>query len=285
MSDVYIRDPEKDLTYDSNTGSYVLTSSLIVTYTFTIIPTPSDATVTLTASGYNQSGNSITVEENTSISYSVSKPGYITVTNTITPTTDTTIQVQLTEVTVNPINESTTVKEIEIADVVYDVVGKGILDRNKKITRTEWHGTRTEYDALESYDSNCTYFVSDDYAHDEDDPSGGLAEEINTLKGYDYVVEAIIPSASNGYSWRRVFKSGWVEMGGQISSSTATNATVQITFPFTLQAGYFASSNTTYTGSDAPTYGAVVKAKDLTSITVGHMTGHTTNWFVSGIIM
>ena len=104
-------------------------------------------------------------------------------------------------------------------------------------------------------------------------------------KSYDYVVEAIIPSASNGYSWRRVFKSGWVEMGGQISSSTATNATVQITFPFTLQAGYFASSNTTYTGSDAPTYGAVVKAKDLTSITVGHMTGHTTNWFVSGIIM
>lgn len=285
MSDVYVRDPENDLIYDSSTGSYVLTSSTVTTCTLTIIPTPSDATVTLLAEGYTQSDNSITVDENTIVSFSVSKPGYITFNSTATVVTDTTLNIVLEKSSVDPIDESKTVKELEVNSAVYDIIGKGILDTNTNTTHTTWYGTRTEYDALPEHASYCTYFVEDDYARDEDDPSGGLAEEINTLKGYDYVVEAIIPSASNGYSWRRVFKSGWVEMGGQISSSTATNANVQITFPFTLQEGYFASSNTTYTGSDAPTYGAVVKARDLTSITVGHMTGYTTSWFVSGIIM
>ena len=49
----------------------------VTKYTFTINPTPSDATVTLTASGYTQSGNSITVASGTSVTWKVSKSGYI----------------------------------------------------------------------------------------------------------------------------------------------------------------------------------------------------------------
>ena len=49
------------------------------TYTFTISPTPSSATVTLTATGYTQSGNSITVPGGTTVSYTVSASGYVTV--------------------------------------------------------------------------------------------------------------------------------------------------------------------------------------------------------------
>lgn len=45
-------------------------------YTFTINPNPSNATVTLTASGYTQSGNSITVASGTSVSWKVSASGY-----------------------------------------------------------------------------------------------------------------------------------------------------------------------------------------------------------------
>ena len=44
--------------------------------TFTINPTPSNATVKLTASGYTQSGNSITVLSGTKVSYTVSASGY-----------------------------------------------------------------------------------------------------------------------------------------------------------------------------------------------------------------
>ncbi len=46
--------------------------------TLTINPTPSDATVTLTAQGFSQNGNSITVIKGTEVSYSVSAPDYIT---------------------------------------------------------------------------------------------------------------------------------------------------------------------------------------------------------------
>ena len=45
-------------------------------YTFTINPTPTNATVTLTASGYTQSGKSITVPANTVVSWKVSASGY-----------------------------------------------------------------------------------------------------------------------------------------------------------------------------------------------------------------
>ena len=45
-------------------------------YTFTINPTPTNATVTLTASGYSQSGKSITVPANTSVAWKVTASGY-----------------------------------------------------------------------------------------------------------------------------------------------------------------------------------------------------------------
>ena len=51
-------------------------SSTPTNVTFTINPTPSNATVTLTASGYTQSGNSITVLSGTKVNYTVSASGY-----------------------------------------------------------------------------------------------------------------------------------------------------------------------------------------------------------------
>ena len=45
-------------------------------YTFTINPTPSNATVTLTAPGHSQLGKSITVPANTSVSWKVTASGY-----------------------------------------------------------------------------------------------------------------------------------------------------------------------------------------------------------------
>lgn len=50
--------------------------------TFTLIPDPADATVVLTAEGYTQEGNSISVAPGTTITYTVSKEGYTTQTGT-----------------------------------------------------------------------------------------------------------------------------------------------------------------------------------------------------------
>ena len=55
---------------------------VVSTVTFTVIPNPADATVVLTATGYTQSGNSISVAPGTTITYTVSKEGYETQTGT-----------------------------------------------------------------------------------------------------------------------------------------------------------------------------------------------------------
>lgn len=49
----------------------------VTNYAFTINPTPSSATVTLTASGYTQTGNSITVPSDTRVSWRVTADGYL----------------------------------------------------------------------------------------------------------------------------------------------------------------------------------------------------------------
>ena len=80
--------------------------------TLTINPSPSDATVILTATGYTQTGNSITVKHGTNVTYRVSKSGYTTVTNTISVIDDSTLPVSLLNqyvLTIDPIPQNATV--------------------------------------------------------------------------------------------------------------------------------------------------------------------------------
>lgn len=80
-------------TVDKDT-SLTLTLKRIL-YTLTINPTPSNATVKLTASGYTQSGNSITVPTGTSVSYTVSASNYNTRTGSLSVTSTQTLSVVL----------------------------------------------------------------------------------------------------------------------------------------------------------------------------------------------
>ena len=73
--------------------------------TLTIVPNPSNATVVLTAPGETQSGNSITVFWGTTISYTVSRAGYVTATGTYRPIDNESYPVNLTQqltFTLNP---------------------------------------------------------------------------------------------------------------------------------------------------------------------------------------
>ena len=99
----------------SNTTNPVVLVPNIVTYT--INPTPSDATVVLTANGYTQSGNSIDVDPNTSVDWTVSKTGYIQQSGTkvvTTTETDTVVLVQSVTLTINPTPDD--------ADVEFEVI-------------------------------------------------------------------------------------------------------------------------------------------------------------------
>lgn len=207
MSDVYNRDPENDLTYDSGTGSYVLTSSLL-------------------------------------------NP--------------------------DPIDESTTVKELAVNSTVYDIVGKGILDQNSKTTQIEWVGTKAEYDALGVYADHCTYIITDDSADSRVDEVGAIAEEVNTLKSYDYVVDWQIPTSANGYMWYRKYKSGWVEQGQ--TNITLQDAVITYTLPIEMESGnydLFFGFNQTSDGTTMPsTYN-----RTTTAFSVNSPAGNVAGWW------
>lgn len=99
--------------YATVRGSSIINSNktedVILTpyYTFTIVPTPADATVNFTASGYIADGNSITVLAGTFVSYSVSKEWHITQTNVVQVTDNLVLNVELElpeyTLTINPI--------------------------------------------------------------------------------------------------------------------------------------------------------------------------------------
>ena len=65
---------DSDMTYYRNSGSDMPDPSIAV---ITVVPYPTDATVTLTAQGYTQQGNSITVDVGTQVSCQVTREGFI----------------------------------------------------------------------------------------------------------------------------------------------------------------------------------------------------------------
>ena len=115
------------------------------TCTFTVYPTPSDATVTLTATGYTQQGNSITVPRGTLVTYSVSKEGYIpSEPDTIILNQDDSVAVVLTQwvtLTVNPTPNDATVT----------LTATGYTQQNNSITVPS--GTTVDYSVSKA---NCT---------------------------------------------------------------------------------------------------------------------------------
>lgn len=55
--------------------------------------------------------------------------------------------------------------------------------------------------------------------HDGVTPGGVVLARQSTLDGADYVVAYQKPTAANGYTWYRKYKSGWVEQGGQAAAA------------------------------------------------------------------
>ena len=60
----------------------------------------------------------------------------------------------------------------------------------------------------------------------------GTIAVVEDLDGADYVIESQLPTADNGYTWYRKYKSGWVEQGGVAPYETNTG-TVSFAIPMT----------------------------------------------------
>lgn len=117
----------------TKTGRKVVTETesmevvLLRYVTFTVTPTPSNATVELTAEGYTQEGNSITVLATTRVHWKVYKSGYLPKSDYVIVNNDTTLPVSLTQAATLTINPTP-------ADAIVTLTAEGYGQYGNKIT-------------------------------------------------------------------------------------------------------------------------------------------------------
>lgn len=85
------------------------------------------------------------------------------------------------------------------------------------------------------------YFYVGNFEQDSVEQTAGLNSELfnskadvdlgNIPANYDYVIESQLPTADNGYTWYRKYKSGWVEQGGRVTIASSPGSAVMVTFP------------------------------------------------------
>lgn len=114
------------------------------------------------------------------------------------------------------------------------------------------------------------------------------ADAVTDMTGTDYVVAWQSPTADNNYTWYRLYKSGWVEMGGPLTFPVAGTSLTKKTITFPI-----AMADTNYTAQPTPIwsqpdryYGWALMNKTTTSLTYdGYNTTRVDNlsWFVCGM--
>ena len=102
----------------------------------------------------------------------------------------------------------------------------------------------------------------------------------------DYVVESQEPTSGNGYTWYRLYKSGWVEQGGGFPIASSANYQ-SITFPIEFSnTNYFIQKNSA-TNDDASISWRVVSFYNLTTTsatTYNSKAGQgLTTWYACGM--
>lgn len=108
---------------------------------------------------------------------------------------------------------------------------------------------------------------------------GGIID--SSLVGCDYVVESQLPTAENGYTWYRKYKSGWVEQGGTLPAQATVTATLPIemsdnNYQVLLTGGLFATT----AGDIRVKY---VQTRTTTSFTASANSSIAYMWQVSGM--
>lgn len=99
----------------------------------------------------------------------------------------------------------------------------------------------------------------------------------NIPANYDYVVESQLPTAENNYTWYRKYKSGWVEQGGEITTSGVVTLPIEMS-----NTHYTATQGIKYTTSSQWSIGSIRPAS-TTSVSVNKANGDASWWQVSGM--
>ena len=192
-------------------------------YTLSIAPTPSDATVTLTASGYTQSGNSITVPYTTNVSYQVAKTHYGTKTGTKSVIKDESISVSLTKnkytITVNPTP----------SDAIVSLTSTGFAQSGNSIT----------VDAL----STVNYTVSKTGYYTKNGTITADATKTENV-GLDEVLYKLTINPTPSTATVKLTAAGYTQSGNSISAPKGTSVAYTVS-----ASGYQTKTGTTTIGS------------------------------------
>lgn len=97
------------------------------------------------------------------------------------------------------------------------------------------------------------------------DKSDRDLQNVDNTAGADAVIEYQLPTAENGYTWYRKYKSGWVEQGG---TCTANYNGVAVTFPVTMKDGNYQFQLSVGQGQLTGTVGSVAHNRTTTGMTV-----------------
>lgn len=210
--------------------------------TFTINPTPSDATVVITSGTCEQVGNSITVPKNSLVEYTVSKEGMVTKSGYVNVVDDTNIDIKLSLSPVNLTINNTTYSETTLTYNDGSEENKtSSLGANESVTINVVPNT-----IIKATDSYGIYFIvantsgSIDYTPYSPGGAGGGVWNyrgigVSTIESSDNIVFTY----NNGAS-----------LTGSGSISKYTNNSGQTTTPLKLTT---TSSTNTYTFEYAPT--------------------------------
>lgn len=142
------------------------------------------------------------------------------------------------------------------------------------------------------------YFYVGNFEQDSVEQTAGINAEMfnskadvdlgNIPANYDYVVESQLPTADNGYTWYRKYKSGWVEQGGVVDAKrTAIVFPIEMSdtnYTYSLSAQSFGASN--YDPCISNVFPDTLATTGFTIINQNHSSveyERSTSWQVSGM--
>ena len=117
--------------------------------------------------------------------------------------------------------------------------------------------------------------------------------EVPDLTNIDYVIESQSPTAGNNYTWYRKYRSGWVEQGG-IISTTSSWGIATATLPVEMADANYSidvtdirqsTETSAFTDNGAAYVRHVTRASVIsrTSTSFKHQSHDTISWRVSGM--
>ena len=96
------------------------------------------------------------------------------------------------------------------------------------------------------------------------DKSDRDLRNVDNTAGADAVIEYQVPTAENGYTWYRKYKSGWVEQGGHYNGNITAGNGTQIILPIVMADTHYNISITAQQRANDWAY-AVVKSDTPTT--------------------